>query len=154
MSEYYKKHEADCFLYNGKVYFTGTKFLTDYRNCNNTLAFFAGYSEQNPNDCVVTIRYPYQGRTHTICIPKDEMEQHINEIVAGNYYLERAANKRYFKDTDVPELFFGWVAYIAIMLVLTIFNDRFLGWVGVSCYFFWWRSKEKEKHVYYVNDIF
>ena len=39
--------------------------------------------------------------------------------------------------------------YIFVMAVLTIFNDRLIGWIAASIYFFYKRKKIKEENYYY-----
>lgn len=150
MNKYWEKYANDYFIHNGKKYYAGTKFTTKYQYGIHQ-AYFDGYDTYKPECCDITIFLP-GGRSSTIMIPKDEVTNHIIELIDGNYYIERDSRRRYFNDSDIPELFFGWIIYIAIMLILFIFKDRVTGWIGATIYFFIWRKNEKEKHVYYEGE--
>lgn len=152
MNKYYEACKNDYFDYNGVRYYAGTKFTTDHEYEKNVPAYFRGWSSYNPNDCEVTMTVNFGRTQKTIWIPRDEMGKHINEIVEGNYYIEREARTKYLKDSQIPELFFGWIAYIAIMLVLFIFKDRWIGWIAATVYFFWWRNRIKEENTYVEGD--
>lgn len=150
MNKYWDNVANDYFIHNGVQYYAGTKFTTKYQYGVHQ-AVFVGYDTYRPDSCAIKIFLP-GGRTSTIPIPKNEVTNHIIELLDGNYFVERDAKRRYFNDSDIPELFFGWIIYIAIMLVLFIFKDRWLGWIAATLYFFNWRNKEKEKHVYYEGE--
>ena len=66
-----------------------------------------------------------------------------------NYYTELEQSKQYIPDSKIPELVVGWMMYIFVMAVLTIFNDRLIGWIAASIYFFYKRKKIKEENYYY-----
>lgn len=84
-------------------------------------------------------------------ISNNELISSIIEILDGNYYTELEQSKQYIPDSKIPELIVGWMMYLVVMAVLTIFNDRWLGWIAVSIYFFNWRKKIKEKNTYYTK---
>lgn len=140
------------FDYNGERYYAGTRFTTDYSYYKNIPAFFVGNNPYNENECNIRMTIDCRGRTVGINVPREKMGEHINEIIEGNHYVETSAKIRYFRDVDIPELFLGWIAYIVIMLVLFIFNDRWLGWFVVSAYFFHWRKGVKEENIYVEED--
>lgn len=145
-------NKNDYFDYNGVRYYAGTRFTTDHDYYTNVPAYFRGWSSYNPNDCEVTMTIGPRKCQKTIWISREEMAEHINEIVEGNYYVEREAKTRSLKDSQIPELFFGWIAYIAVMLVFSIFKDRLGIWVVATCYFFHWRNKIKEENTYVEGD--
>ena len=137
------------FDYNGERYYAGTRFKVSYgHKYHNVTAFFESWASHDPNLCVVRMDYPWPGRTVTIWIPREEMESSVVEIIEGNHYVETSAKIRYFRDVDIPELFFGWIIYLMSMGILFIFNDRWIGWIVGSIYFFHWRKGIKEENIY------
>ena len=84
-----------------------------------------------------------------IHVKPEDLPDKIIEIVEGNYYTELEARKRYVKDKDIPELFFGWIAYILVMFGLLLFKDWWMCWIAASIYFFYKRKKIKEENYYY-----
>ena len=135
------------FDYNGIRYYAGTRFKTKYKS-SIVPAYFRAWCDHDQNLCWVQVEYPCTGRTVGIWIPREEMADHIIEIVEGNHYEERSTKVRYFKDSDITELFFGWIIYLVIMAILFIFKDRWLGWIAATIYFFNWRKKIKEESIY------
>jgi len=45
-----------------------------------------------------------------------------------------------------PTLIDGWYIYILVMLVLSIFHERVLGWIVVTIVFLLWRASEIKKY--------
>lgn len=141
------------FDYNGERYYAGAKFKIrceysyDIRD-----AYFVSWCDHDPNLCLVRTVYPWPGRTADIWVPLNEMSERIIEMYEENHYVETSGKIRYFRDIDIPELFFGWIIYLMSMGILFIFNDRWLGWIVGSIYFFCWRKKIKEENIYVEED--
>lgn len=142
------------FEYNGTKYYAGTKFKmkeSQYK-VNIVEAVFCGpaiffdgefsimYEDKN---CYG------QTRKNFLNVKPEDLPDKIIEIVEGNYYTELEARKRYIKDSNIPELFLGWIAYIFVMLGLLLFNNWWLSWIVVSIFFFNKRKKIKEENYYY-----
>lgn len=155
MNNYYEEHKDEYFDYNGVRYYTGTKFTMKTEPYERVVnAVFRGASSHNKNLFVVMYEdYNFSGGRcqYSINVNADWFSDHIIEITEGNYYAELESRKRYIKDKDIPDLFFGWIIYLIIMAILVIFNDRWLGWIGASFLFFRWRHKIKEEHYYYED---
>lgn len=47
---------------------------------------------------------------------------------------------QYYKDTEISDMFYGWVVYIAVMLVGSIFKGNIVIWLLASIIFFKWRK--------------
>lgn len=79
-------------------------------------------------------------------------EDELKEIVISNQRTYNGMVKHVPKDTEINELFLGWVWYIFIMLVVSIFKGAVIGWIVVSFFFFKWRKKIKEEHTFYAKE--
>lgn len=145
--KYWASVKDHYFDYNGTRYYAGAKFTVKYKG-SIVPAHFRSWCKHDPSLCEIVMVYPWPGRTVAIWIPRDEMQNEIIEMFEDNHYVERSSKVRHFNDSDIPELFFGWIVYIAIMLVLFIFKDRWLGWIAATLYFFHWRKKIKEENIY------
>lgn len=71
------------------------------------------------------------------------------DIISIEVYKPYTPVKETLKDIDINRLVVGWIWYILIMLTLTIFNGRIVGWIVASIIFFRWRKKVKEEESYY-----
>ncbi len=147
MNKFYEEHKNDYFEYNGVRYGIGTKFTTKNEYGMVIKAVFqgknyGGYSIMYKDVC---------NKTTFKIISNDKLISSILEILDGNYYTELEQSKQYIPDSKISELVVGWMMYIFVMAVLTIFNKRLLSWIVVSVYFFNWRKKIKEKNTYYTK---
>lgn len=147
-------NKTDYFEYNGVRYYSGTKF-TMKEPVYESAIVKARYEENSVNGESVLVVYEPIGKVvkgqKGIFIKKEKLSDVIVEILDGNYYTELEQSKQYIPDSKIPELVIGWMMYLFIMAGLTIFNDRWLGWIAVSIYFFNWRKKIKEKNTYYTK---
>lgn len=138
----------ECFNYNGENYRVGTRFIMNYEDKEVTAHFL------NRSVCddslVVLIENGLEYQTIT-SVKEENLKDMIIEILPINWYTEMKIKKKYVKDSDMPELVIGWILYIVIMLILLIFNDRIIGWIFVTTFFFAWRHKKKEEEGVYFD---
>lgn len=147
-------NNTDYFEYNGVRYYSGTKFTMKEPKYESAIVK-ARYVENSVNEESILVFYEPTGTLvkgqRGIFIKKEKLSDVIVEILDGNYYTELEQSKQYIPDSKIPELVIGWMMYLFIMVGLTIFNDRWLGWIAASIYFFNWRKKIKEKNTYYTK---
>lgn len=125
----------NCFEYNGRMYTLGTKVKIKYRN-KIVEAYFAG-------DGTSGAVFKYNNTFFHANV------NDIIEIYNDGHYNVFERRKVIPKDKEIFKLSIGWIWYILIMAILTIFNERIIGWVFVSIVFFRWRRKVKEEESYY-----
>lgn len=75
-------------------------------------------------------------------VPCHSIFDYIIEIIKPIYYEEEPKqlsknNKNYPSEDSV---FIGWIWYIIIMVVGTVFNERLLVWVFATAFFFLWKN--------------
>lgn len=72
------------------------------------------------------------------------IENRIVEIVEPVYYkgeIEQYTNgKNNMNYPSEDSIFIGWILYILIMVVGTIFNERLMIWIFATAYFFLWKN--------------
>lgn len=142
MDDIVKNIKNQYFIYDGDKYRAGTQFIMEYKGKEVTARFM---NRLSPDSIDVVLIGDKQEILTMMSIKDDDLNEKIIRILLTNWYDEMEAHKRYLKDSQVPELAIGWVLYISIMLILLIFNDRIIGWIFVSAYFFSWRHKKKEE---------
>lgn len=119
----------DYFEYKGVKYGVGTtaKLKTLWGGVYETI--FIGGKRQFYSPCSSNSIFP--------------KEDYIIEIVKPVYY-EEAKTTSQPKDNRVRpfkgDVQIGWIWYIIIMVVGSIFNDRLLIWIGATAYFFLWKN--------------
>ena len=70
-------------------------------------------------------------------------------MIGGDYLCEFERKKHYLKESEVPEIIYGWVMYIFIMCLLVIFKHAWAGWIAATIYFFRWKKKKLKEAYYY-----
>ena len=173
MDDIVKNFKNQYFMCGGTAYRRGTRFKMNYpfdktcptHNANGESEGLAqhpetvevvAYLESTDNDGNVNIRleeYPWKKTKYgePVSLKESEFLNSIIEIIPLNFYDEMEMKKKYLKDSQIPGLVIGWILYIVIMLILVIFNDRILGWIAASVYFFTWRHEKKEKEGVYFD---
>lgn len=147
--KYYNEHQFDYFEYKGVKYKPGTKFKTKVRSGKVEEVVFVGNAYNNPESIEINYRPAGCSYSRMEDIKKADIDDRIIEMIGGDYLSEFERKKHYLKESDVPEVVYGWIVYIFVMCLITIFNDRWIGWIGVSIYFFSWKKKKMEEAYYY-----
>lgn len=80
-------------------------------------------------------------------------DQLIEEIIKPAGLRKENNIVEYYKDNQVDGMLQMWVAYIAVMLVICLFNDRIMMWAIASCVFFELRKRKLEKPQQHNYDI-
>ena len=133
----------DYFIYNGKKYYSGTVIIVKERGQNVEASFICYDEDQNKyiyviNDCK---HYVY---------PKffEDVLVEVTDKVDGSVHMPQAKQK---KDMKIEGLFEGWVLYIVLMAVSTIFVCNVGLWILWSYLFFSWRKKKIEEEGTYIE---
>ncbi len=126
----------NCFEYGGKMYALGTKVKIKYKN-QIVDAYYVGNGTNG-----AAFKYGKKIFHSDIC--------NIIEVYNDGHYNGFERKKVVPKDSEILKLSIGWIWYIIIMAILTIFNDRIIGWIAASVIFFSWRRKVKEEESYYA----
>jgi hypothetical protein len=125
------------FIDNGKKYYTGTIIVVENNGSPKEASFVCYYIEKQwyvykINDC----RYFVSAKEF-----KDRLIKITNKVdFSVNTPSEKTKN-----DSQIDGLPLGWMWYIFLMLISTIFNDAIGLWILISVIFFSWRSKKIKK---------
>ena len=133
----------DYFILDGKKYYTGTIFIVK-DNFEESEATFVCYDTERQ-------MYVYK-LEHVMC--HVYQERFYNCIVRVTNNVD---NNVHFPETKtLPDkcingLLLGWLWYIFLMVIATIFKGNVILWIIISCVFFDWRKKKVEKEGHYIE---
>ncbi len=129
--------------YKGKCYDVGTR-LKFYVRCMGYLfkssePYVGTIEKFEGTICVIR---GDDGKVYTIyttCQTPTRDNEYVVEIIKPVYYVEKLT-KPTRKCPPAWDVEIGWIWYIIIMIVGTIFKDRILIWVVASAIFFLWKN--------------
>lgn len=102
--------------------------LNHYVNANGT------------HTCLISRSYNDWG-----VIKSCEIEMFFNnfeDVVEEVVLLPTKQHGNKYKDTEVDAMLYGWIYYILVMLIATIFNGRIFIWIVASIIFWTWRKRK------------
>jgi len=152
----FKTTEHDNFIYRGNKYYIGTKVkpskqffkkhdysdviltviqhITSESESGNTMHEYVVQLSKRPKfytgDLITTIYFP----------PDNWIEEIIQEATTPP-----EIKPEFYKDKEVDGVMDGWLTYIVVMLLGSIFYIRFIIWIAASIVFFRWRKKKLTK---------
>lgn len=128
-------------IVNGKKYYTGTVFMIDFHGKVQEAVFRCYIPKTNR----VNVKLSGSGWF----INADDFRKRIVEItnkVDSSVQMPIIHKKN---EMEIDGLFIGWMWYIFLMAISTIFYDRIGLWIFISVVFFSWRKKKiKENGTY------
>lgn len=134
------------FIYNSHKYYTGTIIkIKSFANGEITEkeATFLYYNTDN--DC-----YMYTLGNKHLSVHSDIFWSNFINVTDKLNSSAHMPIEKHFKDTEVDNLFIGWIWYILIMLIAVIFKSAIFIWAITTITFFKWRKKKiKEEGTYY-----
>lgn len=131
---------SNYFVYNGKKYYTGTVVILKTGR-RNTGAFICHDVE---HDLYV---FMIEGCRHHF--RRNEFSEWVVSITDKVDISVRMPTQKTFKDSDIDGLSLGWVWYIFLMAISTLFKGNICFWIVISVLFFAWRKKKiKEEGTY------
>ena len=128
------------FEYNGKKYYTGTvvKAKFAHKGHNRQYVFLAYDKTCNNYIC-------QQGDFKLRMYPDYFYNQWLAEVTNDMDATAQAPKEKLKNDANIDGLLFGWILYIFLMVISTIFVDRVMMWIIWSVIFFAYRSSAREK---------
>ena len=88
--------------------------------------------------------YGYTGDCH--CIQKRDIIGLCQEIISAKEPETRQKHGLIYLDgkneNQPADTFNGTLLYVVIMLLLPVFNDRIIGWIGATVFYLIWKSSK------------
>ena len=131
------------FEHEGKKYYTGTVMIVNDFKANQEAAFV----------CYDTVRetYIYQIGECKCHMSEYRFHKNIVQITDRTNSNVHIPEIKSHKECHIDGLMYGWIWYIFLMIVTTIFNDRISMWIMWSVIFFYWRSNKIKKEGAYIE---
>lgn len=118
-------------IVNGKKYFTGTVFIIDFNGKHREASFICCVTKTNVYRCKID-----DGKTWLI--PAQSFQKKVVSVTDKIDPSVRMPVEKTWKDTEIDGLFIGWLWYIFLMAISTLFYDRIGLWIFISVVFFSW----------------
>lgn len=131
------------FVVDNKRYDTGTVFIV-YHNGNEVEASFLYYDTEYK-------KYAYKIKDCVWYVDEKTFNLRFVSVTDKFNHSVSIPQTKTMKDIEVDGLFIGWVWYIFLMIISTIFNDAIGLWILISIVFFSWRSDKIKKEGTYVE---
>lgn len=136
------------FVWKGKTYYTGTVFVVrEFKYPHGAYEKEATFIAYNPEYNKVEFQIGPQ--------------RHSRPLKSVNTWIVSATDKRDERvrcptvkqksDSEIDGLFVGWIWYIVLMAISTIFYDRIGLWILISVIFFTWRAKKIKEEGTYIE---
>ena len=134
------------FEYNGKKYYTGTIFIMKVSKMLYEYTF-VGYNVDYK--ALLCKSANNQQARSLVPIWESVFNKNLVSITNKIDTSVHSPVEKKMKDTQIDGLFLGWMWYIFLMAVSTIFKDAIGLWILWSVVFFSWRKRKiKEKGTY------
>ena len=128
---------------NGQKYYTGTVFLIDFHGKVQEASFVCTVVKTNRVRCKLANSYWF--------IHADDFRKRIVEITDKVDSSVHMPVTKTMKDTEIGCLFIGWLWYIFLMAISTIFKNAIGLWCFISWVFFTWRAKKIKEEGTYIE---
>lgn len=131
------------FTTDGKKYYTGSILIVNNVGQQCEATFICYDTERNRyiykiNDCICHVD-PKTFQRNFIC---------VTDKVNLSAHMPIAKTK---KDNEIDGLFIGWLWYIFLMAISTIFKGALVLWILFSIVFFGWRKKKIKEEGTYIE---
>lgn len=138
-----KREFQNYFVWNGVKYYTGTVIVINDMG-KPTEASFVCYDKTYS-------RYIYKIKECMHHVWPKQFEQSfikVTDKVDKNVHIPVVKT---LKDSQIDGLFLGWLWYIFLMVVATIFKGNIGFWILISYVFFSWRAKKIKEEGTYIE---
>lgn len=131
------------FIANGVKYYTGTVFIV-HHNGKQVEASFVYYDTEYK-------KYVYKINDCTWVVGVDDFKARFICVTDKKDNTVSMPVKKKMKEFDIDGLFIGWVWYIFLMAISTIFKGAIGLWILISIVFFSWRADKIKKEGTYIE---
>ena len=141
-----KRRCVDHFFVDGKKCYTGTVFKTKW---DGDAVFVCVYYPQYMHGVHIVYRVL---STNTQWMTPIEMFRDkfvcVTDAVDDRTKMPQT---KHVKDSQIDGMALGWMWYIFIMAIVTIFKGQIIWWILISVAFFTWRHNKIQKEGTYIE---
>jgi len=131
------------FIVDGEKYYTGTIFILNEAGEKVEATFICYDTEHN--------RYIYRINECTWRAPDKYFQKFFIAVTDKRNSKVHMPVEKKMNDFDISGMFLGWVWYIFLMILATIFRYNVGWWILISIVFFSWRSDKIKKEGTYIE---
>lgn len=131
------------FVHNGKRYHTGTIFILDSLE-GRTEASFICYNTNNS-------RYYYTIKGVMWIVTYEDFKRRLVSVTDKTDPKARMPQIKTLKDSQIEGLFEGWLWYIILMAISSIFKGALGLWGLITIIFSIWRDKKIKEEGTYIE---
>lgn len=132
------------FDYNGERYYTGTVFIIKHVAKGTAEATFVCYDTERR-------RYVYKIEDKKCFWNEQAFYRDIVKVTSRVNNTVNFPQTSKIKDSQINGLALGWMWYIFLMAIVTIFKDNIGLWIIISIIFFSWRAEKIKKEGTYIE---
>lgn len=138
-----KREFLNYFVWKGVKYYTGTVIVVNDMGRPVEAAFVCYDKTYN--------HYVYKIKDWQCSVRPNQFKELLIEVTNKRNDKVRMPAVKTLKDSQIDGLFLGWVWYIFLMAVSTIFKYNFLWWALISFGFFTMRADKIKKEGEYIE---
>ena len=128
---------------NGTKYYTGTVFIIDFNGRKQKAIFVCCVPKTNRVRCKLSDSFWF--------INADDFRNRIVKITSDVDQSVHMPIVHRKNEMEIEWLFIGWMWYVFLMAISTIFYDRIGLWIFISIVFFSWRAKKVKEEGTYIE---
>ena len=132
------------FEMDGKRYYTGTVFIIKNILKNPVQATFAYYDTER-------CRYVFNADGRKFFWSQELFYRDIVEVTNVVNDTIHMPQTKTLADSQISGMSLGWLWYIFLMAIATIFKDNIGLWLLITAVFFNWRCNKKKKEGTYIE---
>lgn len=133
----------DYFIVDGTKYYTGTMFIINDLRKQKEASFICYDTERH--------EYAYKIKQCTWFMDEWTFSQRFVRVTNKVNHNVHMPITRQRKDCQVDGLVVGWLWYIFLMTISTIFKGNIILWGFISYVFFTWRREKIKKEGTYIE---
>ena len=131
------------FVIDGKKYYTGTVFIVNDIDGPTEASFICYDTERS--------RYIYKLRDCRYYVDQKTFEHKFISVTDKFDHKINMPVTKIMKDSEIDTLFIGWIWYVFLMAISTIFKGAICLWLLISIVFFAWRKKKIKEEGTYIE---
>ena len=137
---------VDYFMIDEKKYYTGTVFKTKHYG---DAVFVCTYYPEHMKGAHIVYKVMSTGGERWT--PIDMFKNEVMCITGAVDNATEMPRQKRMRDRDIDGMALGWLWYIFLMAISTIFKDAIGLWILISVVFFSWRANKIQKEGTYIE---
>ena len=141
-------------LVDGKPYYTGSVLRIKEGKSTKDIYFVCSKDLRGTPymDHIYVVYYTIGGNNEIPgFMPMEIFQECFLCVVDGVESADQMPKTRHIPDSQIPGMALGWLWYIFLMAIATIFKDNIGLWILISVVFFTWRHNKIQEEGTYID---